>query len=168
MHRSFVLYKYITFNSYDFGLRAIKPVLLAAGAHKLQASSNDDMEEEMTPKAAEEALLVRALLDCNIPKLLAEDIALFKGIQHYFGWLLILTGIIADIFIGNSAVPLGDNVLVPALTSTAKELRLVPFPDFIEKCKQLYDTLSVRHGVMLVGETMSGKTTCIQPIIFTN
>jgi dynein heavy chain len=72
---NFMLSYLFFINSYDFGLRAIKPVLLAAGAHKLRENNSEDAPT----KVAEEGLLVRALLDCNIPKLLADDIAIFKG-----------------------------------------------------------------------------------------
>ena len=34
--------------------------------------------------------------------------------------------------------------------------------EFTKKCIQLYDTLSVRHGIMIVGESCSGKTTCFK------
>lgn len=48
-----------------------------------------------------------------------------------------------------------------ALEEASKELHLIPHPDFIHKCIQLYDTITVRHGIMLVGEAMSGKTSYI-------
>ena len=54
-----------------------------------------------------------------------------------------------------------DTALTTALEKAAVGLGLVAFPDFVGKCRQLHDTLLVRHGVMLVGETMSGKTKCI-------
>ena len=37
-----------------------------------------------------------------------------------------------------------------------------PFAGFITKCIQLYDTTVVRHGLMLVGPTCSGKTKCYE------
>ena len=41
-----------------------------------------------------------------------------------------------------------------------KNLKLVP--EFIEKIFQFHETLKVRFGVMLIGPTMSGKSTCIK------
>jgi hypothetical protein len=71
-------------------LRAIKTTLLAAGALKLAQENartenvgNEDKDEvEERQQSAEARLIVRALLDCNIPKLLADDIFLFRGKAH--------------------------------------------------------------------------------------
>ena len=39
-----------------------------------------------------------------------------------------------------------------------------PIPGFIEKIVQFHETLKVRFGVMLVGPTMAGKTTCLNTL----
>ena len=35
---------------------------------------------------------------------------------------------------------------------------------FVAKCIQLYETTLVRHGLMLVGPTMGGKTACYRAL----
>ena len=41
---------------------------------------------------------------------------------------------------------------------SARRLILQPQGGFIKKCIQLWETIMVRHGLMLVGQTVSGKT----------
>ena len=45
-----------------------------------------------------------------------------------------------------------------AIRTKSKEMGLEDVDDFVNKCIQLYETTVVRHGLMLVGPTMSGKT----------
>ena len=54
---------------YDWGLRAIKSVLVVAG--KLKRTEPDRCEEEV---------LMRALRDFNIPKIVNEDLSVFMGL----------------------------------------------------------------------------------------
>ena len=54
---------------YDYGLRAVKSVLVMAGGLK---RSNPDTPEEL--------VLIRALRDSNVPKFLADDLPLFAAI----------------------------------------------------------------------------------------
>ncbi|CAB1113053.1 unnamed protein product [Ectocarpus sp. CCAP 1310/34] len=54
---------------YDWGLRAVKSVLVVAGAFK-----------RAEPELAEDALLMRALRDFNIPKIVREDEVVFFGL----------------------------------------------------------------------------------------
>lgn len=54
---------------YDFGMRAVKSVLVMAGALK-----------RASPDQSEDITLICALRDSNLPKFLADDVSLFKGI----------------------------------------------------------------------------------------
>lgn len=59
---------------YDFGMRAVKSVLVMAGNLKRQ-----------NPNQSENVVLIRAMRDSNIPKFLAEDLPLFQAlIQDLF------------------------------------------------------------------------------------
>ena len=54
---------------YDFGMRAVKSVLVMAGSLK---RANPDMNED--------AVLIRAMRDSNVPKFLRDDLPLFGAI----------------------------------------------------------------------------------------
>ena len=54
---------------YDFGLRALKSVLVMAGGLKRQYA-----------KMSEELVLMRCLRDSNMPKFVFEDVPLFTGL----------------------------------------------------------------------------------------
>ena len=54
---------------YDFGMRAVKSLLVMAGQLKRQES-----------KLSEDVVLIRAMRDSNIPKFLKDDIPLFLAL----------------------------------------------------------------------------------------
>ncbi|KAH0787434.1 dynein heavy chain 2, axonemal [Histomonas meleagridis] len=120
---------------YDFGLRAIKSVLIQAGKIKREFSEQSD-----------ELILYRALYDMNIAKFIAEDKPLFQSIMN-------------DLFPGITLEKKPQSTLEQAIIESIAEKYLQPEPGLIEKILQLYDTMQTRHGNMLVGKTGSGKTT---------
>eukprot|EP01119_Soliformovum_irregulare_P017771 TRINITY_DN5330_c1_g1_i1.p1 TRINITY_DN5330_c1_g1~~TRINITY_DN5330_c1_g1_i1.p1 ORF type:complete len:2639 (+),score=886.96 TRINITY_DN5330_c1_g1_i1:107-7918(+) len=125
---------------YDFGLRAIKSVLVAAGSLKRKHPAED-----------ERTLIIRTLKDSNIPKFLAEDVPLFNAL-------------IQDLFPGSKIADADVRGLSQFVTAELTAQGLEPVPSFVQKIGQLYDTMTVRHGVMLVGSAGSGKTTCYKTL----
>lgn len=120
---------------YDFGMRAVKSVLVMAGQLK-----------RSFPSLSENVVLIRSLRDSNLPKFLAEDIPLFKGILQ-------------DLFPGVEVAGNETRALVATIESTFVGRGLTVLAPIVDRVVQLYDTMQVRHGVMLVGPTGSGKTT---------
>ena len=54
---------------YDYGMRQVKSVLVMSGEQK---RANPDLHENIS--------LIRAMLEANIPRFLADDLPLFNGI----------------------------------------------------------------------------------------
>uniref|UniRef100_A0A8C3VA02 Dynein axonemal heavy chain 3 n=1 Tax=Catharus ustulatus TaxID=91951 RepID=A0A8C3VA02_CATUS len=99
---------------YDYGMRAVKSVLTAAGNLKLKY-----------PTENESVLLLRALMDVNLAKFLSQDVPLFQ---------------------------------VRYQASVMKHLLLCHVKEWLSCPWQVYEMMLVRHGFMIVGDPMSGKT----------
>ncbi|KAA6390913.1 MAG: putative dynein heavy chain, partial [Streblomastix strix] len=85
--------------------------------------------------------------------------------DHYeFDDVPLFMDIIRDLFPGVNIPPVEHAILQQSLTSVLKIQGMQPAQQFILKCLQVYETMEVRWGLMLVGETGTGKTTCLRAL----
>lgn len=141
---------------YDFGLRALKSVLVGAGELKRNAvniakkgstgdeaaataASDSNMEE------TEKKVLIEATCGSIVPKLVSDDIPLFNALLQ-------------AVFPGSELPIVDDEKLIEELKKICLEDNLEFQGAWAEKVMQLKALLDVRHGVMLVGPTGTGKT----------
>ena len=119
---------------YDWGLRAIKSVLVVAGS--LKRSDRERPEEQV---------LMRALRDFNLPKVIADDNPVFLGL-------------ISDLFPNLDVPRKRDQEFERDVKHSSCDLKLQPEESFIMKVVQLDELLAVRHSVFIVGEAGTGKS----------
>uniref|UniRef100_A0A3Q0KTZ4 Dynein axonemal heavy chain 2 n=1 Tax=Schistosoma mansoni TaxID=6183 RepID=A0A3Q0KTZ4_SCHMA len=120
---------------YDFGLRALVSVLRYAGKKK-----------RANPNMSDEELLLLSLNDMNLAKLTSVDLPLFEGI-------------ITDLFPSIEPPTIDYSKIKNALQEECNKINLRMTPFTLTKVIQLYETKSSRHSVMIVGKTLSGKST---------
>uniref|UniRef100_A0A8D3CJW0 Dynein axonemal heavy chain 11 n=1 Tax=Scophthalmus maximus TaxID=52904 RepID=A0A8D3CJW0_SCOMX len=119
---------------YDWGLRAVKSVLLVAGTLRRRDKTRP-----------EDQVLMRALRDFNMPKIVTEDVTIFLGL-------------LGDLFPGLEVERERSYEFEKAVRKTTLELRLQPEEPFILKVVQLEELMAVRHSVFVVGNAGTGKS----------
>ncbi|CAK4711321.1 unnamed protein product [Aphanomyces euteiches] len=127
---------------YDWGLRAVKSVLVVAGSFK-----------RAEPDVPEPDLLMRALRDFNIPKIVVEDNVIFFGL---LGDLFPRAD--PNIDVRNDPPRKRDPELESMVQGACEAIGNSPRDEFMLKVVQLSELLAIRHCVFVMGPPASGKT----------
>lgn len=127
---------------YDFGIRTTKSIVSLAKSLKRQHQQSDTLSETQ--------VILKAICEVNLPKLIPEDTTQFKEICEQ---------IFSDVNIHNEV----DTVPIESFVNECLEKRgFEPTKYLMEKILQIYQMLSIKNGIIIVGETMSGKSTMWQ------
>ncbi|KAG9242560.1 cytoplasmic dynein-like protein 1 heavy chain 1 [Calycina marina] len=129
---------------YDFGLRALKSVLVSSGGLKrarlTHTGSDLGPEEEVEPQ-----IIVQSIRETIAPKLIKSDVEILGTIE-------------AESFPSVKYVPASLEKLQDAIRKIANERHLVINETWMTKVLQLYQIQGIHHGVMMVGNSGSGKS----------
>eukprot|EP00069_Balaena_mysticetus_P006005 bmy_18308T0 len=146
---------------YDFGLRALKSVLVSAGNVKRERIQKIKREKEergevvdegeIAENLPEQEILIQSVCETMVPKLVAEDIPLlfsllsdvFPGVQYHRGEMTALREELKKVC-QEMYLTYGDGEEVGGM--------------WVEKVLQLYQITQINHGLMMVGPSGSGKS----------
>lgn len=148
---------------YDFGLRALKSVLISAGNVKrdriqrikeYKKNSGDSVVDEasIAENLPEQEILIQSVCETMVPKLVAEDIPL-------------LFSLLNDVFPQVQYTRAEMTGLKEQIRKVCQEEYLVcgegdeQGGPWMEKVLQLYQICNLNHGLMMVGPSGSGKST---------
>lgn len=115
---------------YDFGLRSLTAILHRAGQLRLEMLD-----------VSEDAIILHAIKDVALPKLLSSDVECFNRV-------------LLAVFPNTESLP------SPRSPALQQALLLNTPSSLLKSTWNLYDTLCIRHGIILLGPSGSGKTTC--------
>ena len=128
---------------YDFGLRALKSVLVSSGGLKrarIAVQQDATAEDVMEPQ-----IIVQSLRETMAPKLIRSDVEIMRTVEE-------------ESFSGVEYVPAPLDDLQQAIRDAAAESKLVVSDAWMTKILQLYQIQALHHGVMMVGSSGSGKS----------
>ncbi|PSN61624.1 hypothetical protein BS50DRAFT_680599 [Corynespora cassiicola Philippines] len=129
---------------YDFGLRALKSVLVSSGGLK-RARIAVTAGQEADEATMEPQIIVQSLRETISPKLIRSDVDIMRSIEE-------------EAFPGVQYVPAPLDKLQEAIRKTAAESKFVVSESWMTKILQLYQIQNLHHGVMMVGSSGSGKS----------
>jgi len=131
---------------YDFGLRSLKSVLRSAGALKRKDMSEQERGNDADWKKIEQALLVKSMCMTVVPKLISQDLGLFKNL-------------LTAVFPSAALLPPNVEALRKMVIKICEEKNLLPTDQWINKIMELNQVQTINHGLIMVGPSGTGKTT---------
>lgn len=129
---------------YDFGLRALKSVLVSSGALK-RSSLTTAKDSSQAEGHLEAQIIVQSIRETIAPKLIRNDVETMIEIE-------------LQSFPGVNYIPANLERLEKAIRTEADEARLIVNDTWMTKIIQLYQIQTIHHGVMMVGNSGSGKS----------
>ena len=135
---------------YDFGLRALKSVLISSGGLKRTKLAAGAVKS--TDGVVEPQIIVQSIRETIAPKLVRDDAILMEQIE-------------SEAFPGVQYLPAPLEDLRKALGEVVEERKLVAADSWLTKVLQLYQIQSLHHGVMMVGNSGTGKSTAWQTLL---
>lgn len=138
---------------YDFGLRALKSVLVSSGGLKRARIAVGGAKAAVgADSVVEPQIIVQSIRETIAPKLVREDAELMKQVE-------------SEAFPGVQYMPASLEKLRAALEEVVEERKLVATDSWLTKVLQLYQIQSLHHGVMMVGNSGTGKSTAWQTLL---
>ncbi|KAG8627876.1 hypothetical protein KVT40_003749 [Elsinoe batatas] len=136
---------------YDFGLRALKSVLVSSGSLKrariMKQSENDTSDDIFEPQ-----IIVQSLRETIAPKLIRPDVDIMRQIED-------------EVFPGVKYVPAALEALKKSIEDVATENRLSLTDSWLTKIIQLYQIQNIHHGVMMVGSSGTAKSAAWETLL---
>ncbi|PSS05288.1 dynein heavy chain, N-terminal region 1-domain-containing protein [Coniella lustricola] len=129
---------------YDFGLRALKSVLVSSGGLK-RARLVENNGKLGSEEVVEPEIIVQSIRETIAPKLIKSDVDIMMDIEE-------------ACFPNVKYVPANLHKLEDAIRRLAGERQLVVTDLWMTKILQLYQIQKIHHGVMMVGNSGTGKS----------
>ena len=137
---------------YDFGLRALKTLLVSAGGLKRKAMIGNDALEGEDLANLERNVLIQGACNNILPKLIAGDLNVF-------------TSILEEVFPGSEITKMENVELRKKIDAICKTSNYVPADQWVQKILQLKMVIEMRHGIMIVGPSGVGKTSALRTLM---
>lgn len=130
-------------NHYDWGIRSLMTILRQVG----------EMKRHHPDSCVESTIVVRVLRDVNFIKLIPDDVRIFLNL-------------IKDLFPGESMESqCGDIQINNAITASYQALKYTLVGEQEIKVRQLWETITSHHSVMLLGGSGGGKSTVLKVLL---